>query len=238
VEGPTFNDDANEVATLVDYIIGEATPQERDVLETRMRSDPALRARLEEMRQLWEHAGSSSAKLDVEAATKSIRSRVAELIGPAPSLAVPSAAMGTNVRPLRRRVPEPAGARWTMTWYRGLIAASILVVAAIALWRSELWQSATQRSVATQPSKTLAEFATGPAQRRTLALSDGTRVTLGPRSVLRAPSNLGAGTRDVQLEGQAYFEVAHDADRPFRVHTPQAVTQVYGVRGARLYRSG
>jgi transmembrane sensor len=50
-----------------------------------------------------------------------------------------------------------------------------------------------------------------------LRLSDGTEVILGAGSSLRQTGTLGAGAREVVLEGQAYFAVAHDAHRPFVV---------------------
>lgn len=75
---------------------------------------------------------------------------------------------------------------------------------------------------------------TGRGQRGTLRLSDGTRVILGPSSTLRHPSRFGEQARDVELTGEAYFEVVHDARRPFRVHAGGATAEdlgtAFGVR--------
>src|SRR5690606_6482512 len=44
------------------------------------------------------------------------------------------------------------------------------------------------------------------------------------------------GSRDVYLDGNAYFEVETDPRRPFRVHTAQGVVEVLGTRfGVRAY---
>jgi ferric-dicitrate binding protein FerR (iron transport regulator) len=81
------------------------------------------------------------------------------------------------------------------------------------------------------------EVATVRAQRAQLRLRDGTRVTLGVDSRLRYSQAFAtATTRDVYLEGEAYFEVARDTLRPFRVHAGDAVTRVLGTRfGVRAY---
>lgn len=61
-----------------------------------------------------------------------------------------------------------------------------------------------------------ADHATRTAELREIVLADGSRVSLAPRSSLDV--RLGAGRRDADLlEGEAFFEVAADPDRPFVV---------------------
>jgi len=48
--------------------------------------------------------------------------------------------------------------------------------------------------------------------------------TLGPASHLRYQSDF-AAARDLYLDGEAYFQVARDTLRPFRVHTAHSVTE-------------
>ncbi len=59
-------------------------------------------------------------------------------------------------------------------------------------------------------------------------LADGSRVTLNSGSVLRYPETFGDSKREVYLEGEAYFEVKHDPEKSFLVHTGKVTTTVLG----------
>lgn len=72
------------------------------------------------------------------------------------------------------------------------------------------------------------EYATMPGQRAELTLSDGSRVMLSVDSRLRVPRVFGSGTRAVELTGQAYFIVRHDAKRPFEVRTAHGTARDLG----------
>lgn len=63
-----------------------------------------------------------------------------------------------------------------------------------------------------------------------LMLADGTRVWLNAQTRLRYPVNFGSGERRVYLEGEAYFEVAKDAGRPFRVESAAQTVEVLGTQ--------
>jgi transmembrane sensor len=68
------------------------------------------------------------------------------------------------------------------------------------------------------------EVATKRGEREQLRLADGTRIVLGPATTLKI-----AG-RDVYLDGQGYFEVAHDSAHPFTVHTARGDARALGTR--------
>ncbi len=62
-----------------------------------------------------------------------------------------------------------------------------------------------------------------------LMLADGSRVWMNAGSRLRYPERFGR-SREVYLTGEAYFEVAKDSCRPFRVHTEDYGVEVLGTR--------
>lgn len=65
-------------------------------------------------------------------------------------------------------------------------------------------------------------------QRAELILPDSTRVWVNARSKLVYPVNFGKGTRQVELNGEAYFDVIHNEQQPFVVKTSQMDIQVLG----------
>jgi ferric-dicitrate binding protein FerR (iron transport regulator) len=96
------------------------------------------------------------------------------------------------------------------------LAAAAVLIAVIGggrvLWRAPQWK----------------EYATAAAQRMVIRLQDGTQVTIAPKSRVRYMADFGRVHRDLYLDGEAYFQVAPDSQRPLRVHTSGSVTEDLG----------
>jgi ferric-dicitrate binding protein FerR (iron transport regulator) len=63
-----------------------------------------------------------------------------------------------------------------------------------------------------------------------LALPDGTQIWLNARTKIEYPVLFNKNQRVVKLDGQAYFEVAHDEDAPFVVETSKGNVSVLGTK--------
>jgi len=61
-----------------------------------------------------------------------------------------------------------------------------------------------------------------------LILPDGTKVWLNAASSMRFPTAFKGNERKVEITGEAYFEIAKDASRPFKVMTGGGEVQVLG----------
>lgn len=61
-----------------------------------------------------------------------------------------------------------------------------------------------------------------------VVLPDGSGVWLNAATSLTYPTNFNGDTRTVKLSGEAYFEVAHDASKPFIVEAANTQTKVLG----------
>lgn len=67
-------------------------------------------------------------------------------------------------------------------------------------------------------------------QRVNLTLPDGTNVWLNARSEMRYPAAFTGNRREITLDGEAYFEVARNADKPFVVQTNKCNVEVLGTK--------
>lgn len=116
----------------------------------------------------------------------------------------------------------PPATSTARAWYQHpalRAAAAIVMMAGIGyLWRVQA-NTATVRE---------ARYATGVGRLRTITLPDSTVVALGPASSLRMLSGYGRRDRVVELSGEAWFRVRHDATRPFTVRTARSITQDIG----------
>jgi transmembrane sensor len=71
---------------------------------------------------------------------------------------------------------------------------------------------------------------TGPGEKLTLKMSDGTKITLNARSEITFTMPFGRDERLVSLRGEAFFEIASDSLRPFRVKTDELTTTALGTQ--------
>ncbi|MBD1426989.1 FecR family protein [Sphingobacterium arenae] len=82
--------------------------------------------------------------------------------------------------------------------------------------------------VAETKSVTSMEVTTPRGGLYNLTLPDGTRVKLNAGSTLNYPTKFKEHSREVQLNGEAYFEVAQQHERPFTVRTSDQIITVLG----------
>ena len=71
-------------------------------------------------------------------------------------------------------------------------------------------------------------ISTGAGEIRTVTLADGSEVTLNSGSMLSFPTQFTGLNREVSLEGEAFFSVAHNKHKPFLVKAGKLVTKVLG----------
>lgn len=72
------------------------------------------------------------------------------------------------------------------------------------------------------------ELSTVKGQRATITLADGTRVYMGAGSTLKYPEQFKDSVRGISLQGEAFFEVAHNPQKPFIIETYNLRTRVLG----------
>ena len=65
-------------------------------------------------------------------------------------------------------------------------------------------------------------------ENKKVVLPDGTQIWLNKNTSIKYPESFHKTNRDVKLSGEAFFEVAHNKEKPFKVYTDLSVTQVLG----------
>lgn len=107
-----------------------------------------------------------------------------------------------------------------------LVAASIALVLLSIFGYQEL---KTQNSATMDSVAELRTFETTKGQFRTVSLPDGTVVKLNTSSSLRvSPTYSSNPERIVYLEGEAFFDVHRDVNKPFKVKTNEVEVTVLG----------
>jgi len=72
------------------------------------------------------------------------------------------------------------------------------------------------------------DIVTKPGSKSHVKLPDGTRVILNADSKISYPDNFVGNTREVTLEGEAFFEVHEDPSKPFIIHARSMDIKVLG----------
>jgi len=108
-------------------------------------------------------------------------------------------------------------------WYRwGAIAASVAVLITIG------WGSFYFVSNAFNRELVYLEATTSYGEKKQLLLPDGTQLILNSCSYVRYPKLFAENERRIELEGEGYFKVAHNEEKPFIVNTSRMDVRVLG----------
>lgn len=116
-------------------------------------------------------------------------------------------------------MPAQTGGKWSARVLVGSMAAGLaLVVAVFALVLSDPEEAGFSKA-----------YQTAANEQQTIELPDGSRMVLNTGSSVRV--DMSAGERLISLDrGEAFFVVAHDTSRPFRVLTPMGSATALGTQ--------
>jgi len=123
---------------------------------------------------------------------------------------------------LKIRIEEENAAprRLKLSFKRSYIAAA----AVILVFTAGLFYFAQEVKVVNHEQ----QLVTNSGEIKTLKLSDGTKICLGPKSTLIYPQSFEGKHRVVRLSGEAYFEVSKVAHKSFIVRTAELDVKVMG----------
>jgi transmembrane sensor len=203
---------------LFEYFDRECSPVRAAAIERWIQSDPEIARRVELERASWEklkRAASPMGRANTLASLRRLQGRreVFELTGVDPGAGAESVAAH------RDRRASQHGLALQVT----RLAAAALIVAGGALGIRQILASGGGWG-----RLRTAEYSAARGERVHITLPDGTSAMLAPESKLTYAAQERGGPRIVKLLGRAYFEVVHDANRPFSVHTGATETDDVG----------
>lgn len=106
------------------------------------------------------------------------------------------------------------------------IAAAVLLVAGLSYVFHDVYTTAP-RGAKLARVETIVKTAPAGVKSQT-KLPDGTLVKLNSGSTIKYPSRFNGNSREVEFEGEAYFEVVSNKSKPFIVNTANMKTTVLG----------
>jgi transmembrane sensor len=211
---------------VVRYLDGLCSPGERERIDERIREDKLFAREFDRARVVWSAsryrpASNAVLSFDVHKDWK----RINEAIG--------SEADGSR----KSRLAKLGASRYVQRRYVQIIrlAAILLITILSSVFITYMALSPVESTV---PEIVFREIQTDRNQRVNLLLSDGTGVSMSVESRLRIPEKFAADIREVELVGEARFDVAHAPTRPFIIRSGDITVEVLGTDfGVRAYEN-
>ncbi len=183
------------------FLAGEASPHEIEQLEA-WREKEGNQEYYEKSGSLWKTMEEQKEKIDIDRAWEQVRSKAIKI------------SVEAEVEEVKLEVGK------TTLWTNWIRWAAILILTSGLVWTSyRLWFD-TQAD--------LQVVQTSNQGKVDLSLPDGSKVWINRNSTLKYPEIFDKGSREIHLEGQAYFEIVAQSQQPFIIHTAEADLEVVG----------
>lgn len=194
------------------YLSGDCNSVEKQQVESWMQSDEENRDFVKSLEKIWAVDPKDEIVVDAKAAWNTFKHKLTE----------------DNPNRDQKRIRTTYSKRkngWVKVAAMAT-AAAILIGFLVYIYIPQL--NFGDKMASQKPQ--MERITTRKGQRTVLRLSDGTQVHLNAASTIKIPTDFGDSTRDVYLEGEAFFEVTHNPQKPFLVHTANAYTRVLGTK--------
>jgi transmembrane sensor len=198
-------------------LAGEASPEEIRELERLLKNNPEVHYPMQTISDIW-NSSASPDKNEAEAAFSRHLDRMLEQQTDFPSTEAVSQATAFDQQFQSHSRRRALIVSLSLTIGIGLLT--------VAIWPRH--QAPAPVPVAHQPAPAGNDIYTANGSRTHLTLPDGTLVWLNAGSRLSYGKNFNAASREVTLTGEAFFDVAHNTQKPFLIHTARIDVQVLG----------
>lgn len=193
-------DKDNFLLLVTKVLSGNALPGDEVLLQNTLANQPDLQPLYEQYKRYWEQQHLNHAA-DVEQALMATWQKIHH---------APTLAEATTEAPVRR----------LFTAGRIAVAAVLLGMVLTATW---YWMSGSR-----PPAMEWVETHNPKGIRSSIVLPDGSKVWLAADSRLKYPRQFAGNRRDLYLEGEAFFEVTRNPQKPFVVQLEAGAVKVLG----------
>jgi transmembrane sensor len=190
------------------YLDHRLTADDEIILNKWLQADKRYREQLDCLRKIWAAPEILLPPPDMEQAWLNINNKIT------------AQEQAANRTAAIKQKESRISYKWQIYKYRILPAAAlvlIFIISAIVMLQHRY-------------TIKMKEITVGFARLETVMLPDNSRIILDAGSKLRYPEEFKDNERNVYLEGEGYFDVAHIVSQPFVVHAGNAVITVLGTR--------
>ncbi len=187
-------------------LAGTLTPDESDELKALLETHPAMVQKLHLLEQFWSDRTHTST-VNVEASLQKVLGQIR---------AVPA-----EEESLEEATSIPVLRKTSLPVWRWLSAAAITGLVLVSVWVGY------QRNIfGNQVS--LIEKKNGRGVRSTIELPDGSKIWLNADSRVTYPQAFNEKTREINLYGEAFFDIQKNPSKPFIIHLTNGTVRVLG----------
>lgn len=110
----------------------------------------------------------------------------------------------------------------------GIAASLLLIVATVFVFTTKTVERKTELAAVDSSATVRTDFLNASDVPLTCRLPDGSTVTLQPNSNIKLLTLFNTATRELQLEGEAFFDIVPNKSKPFVVYANDITTKVLG----------
>lgn len=185
---------------------GEASPDELEELAELIKQYPSLKDELDILSRYWQQENQEQTA-NTEFALQKTLMQLGIEADPQPEF-------------------EEARVRRIPAWKKiTRIAAAIVIIGGLGIG---LYSLINKSHSATAENKDLVQKQNAKGVKSTIALADGSKVWLNADSKLQYPKSFTGNTREVYLNGEAFFDIEKNPSKPFIIHLAKGTIRVLG----------
>ena len=207
-----------EYQLIASYLAGECSDRERIKVEQWIGQNPENKKKFQEIRRIWQLSGDAVSSQDMELNLDQEWNRLGRQINDQ------EASLSNKNSDQKRYWSFRSSSIHSATQKFIRIAAVFLVAGLFGVLSYHGWYQPDQK----EQQEVLRKISTDNGQRANLTLADGTEVMLNADSELELPTKFASDVREVHLNGEAYFNVSENKEKPFLVHSSGSTVRVLG----------